>query len=339
MQATTTPTTPTARASMRSIVQGRYGPTTDVLRLDEVPVPEPGPGEVLVRVHAASVDRGTWHLMTGRPYLVRFAGFGVRRPKAPNPGRSFAGTVEVVGDGAEGFAVGDEVYGTAGGSFAELVVAPTTQVARKPASLSFDEAAAVPVSGMAALQAVRDKAQIDAGDRVLVTGASGGVGGFAAQIAKAFGAEVTGVSSTAGLDVMRSIGVDHVVDYTTEDFANGVARYDAIIDTGGHRNLRDLRRVLTPRGRLVIVGSETGGRVIGGFDRSVRAMLLSPFVKQRLEMLASSENAGDLDALRELIDAGRISAAIDRRYPLGETPAAIRHLLDHGARGKVVITI
>ncbi len=325
---------------MKAIVQDEYGPAPeDVLRLDEVEQPTAGDHEILVRVHAASVDRGTWHLMAGLPYVVRVVGFGLRRPKAPNPGRSLAGTVESVGENVTELEPGDDVYGSCEGSFAEHAVVPTGQLARKPANLSFEQAATVPISAVAALQAVRDDAEVQAGQKVLIIGASGGVGTFAVQIATAFGAAVTGVSSTDNLDLVRALGADRVVDYTREDFADGVHRYDAVLDTGGHSPLTRLRRALTPRGTLVIVGSETGGRWLGGFDRAVRARLLSPFVRQKLDMLVSSENAKDLAALRELIESGKVMPAIDRTYPLAETAAAIRHLQDGRARGKVVVSV
>jgi NADPH:quinone reductase-like Zn-dependent oxidoreductase len=277
--------------------------------------------------------------MTGLPYLIRFVGFGVRRPTAPNPGRSFAGTVEAVGGDVERLAAGDEVYGTAAGSFAQYVATPERLAARKPANLSFAEAAAVPVSATAALQAVRDVAHVSPDDQVLVIGAAGGVGGFAVQIAKAFGAEVTGVSGPGGAELVRALGADQVVDYTREEFADGERHYDVVIDTGGHRPLSQLRRALTTRGRLVIVGSETGGRVLGGFDRQIRARLLSRFVSQTLGTLASSENAGDLDVLRELIEDAKVSVVIDRRYPLAETAAALRYAVAGSPRGKVVIDV
>jgi NADPH:quinone reductase-like Zn-dependent oxidoreductase len=291
-----------------------------------------------VRVRAASVDRGTWHVMAGLPYLIRTAGFGVRRPKAPNPGRSVAGTVESVGKEVTEFKPGDEVYGTCDGSFAEYARARVGRLAPKPATLSFEAAAALPVSGLAALQAVRDRAQVQAGQKVLIIGASGGVGTFAVQIAKAFGAEVTGVCSTAKVELVRSMGADHVIDYTREDFADGGHRYDAILDIGGNPRLSHLRRALTPKGRLVIVGGETDGRWLGGFDRQIRALLLSPLVSQKLGTLMTSENAKDLMALRELVESGKITPAIDRTYPLSETPAAIRYVQEGRARGKVVIT-
>jgi NADPH:quinone reductase-like Zn-dependent oxidoreductase len=333
----TTPNVP--RPTMRAIVQDAYGTAPDaVLRLAHVDRPTIGDGEILVRVAAASVDMGTWHVMTGLPYAMRLAGFGVRRPKAPNPGRSLAGTVESVGRDVTGFQPGDEVYGSCEGSFAEYARARPRMLARKPANASFEQAAAVPISGGTALQAIR-KARVQPGQHVLVVGASGGVGTFAVQIAKAFGAEVTGVCSTAKVDLVRSLGADHVIDYTRGDPTEGAQRYDAIIDTGGNRRLSHLRRALTPRGRLVIVGGETGGRWLGGFDRALRAVLLSPFVRQTLGMLASTEQADDLDALRELIESGQVTPAIDRTYPLGDTPAAIQRLKDGLALGKLVIAV
>jgi len=295
--------------------------------------------EILVRVHAASVDRGTWHLMTGLPYPVRLAGFGLRRPKALNPGRSLAGTVESVGQNVTEFESGDEVYGTCDGSFAEYARARASTLAPKPANLSFEQAAAVPVSALTALQAVRDHAKVQAGQKVLIIGASGGVGTFAVQIAKAFGAEVTGVCSTAKTDLVRAIGADHVIDYTRDDFAGGPRRYDVILDIGGNGRLTHLRRALTPRGRLVIVGGENGGRWLGGTDRQLRALLLSPLVSQKLGTFIASENAEDLEVLRVLIESGKLAPAIDRTYPLSETPAAISYVFQGRARGKVVITI
>jgi NADPH:quinone reductase-like Zn-dependent oxidoreductase len=309
-----------------------------VLRLAEIARPTIGDDEVLVRVRAASVDRGTWHLMTGLPSLMRIMGFGLRRPKAPNPGRSFAGTVESVGKNVTGFGPGEEVYGTCDGSFAEFARARAGKLAPKPANLSFEQAAAVPVSALTALQGVR-KAQVRAGQKVLIVGASGGVGTFAVQIAKAFGAEVTGVCSTSKMELVRALGADHVVDYMREDFADGEHRYDVILDIGGNTRLSQLRRALTPGGRLVIVGGETDGRWLGGFDRQLRAALLSPLVSQKLGMLTGSENSEDLMVLRDLIESGQIAPAIDRTYPLSEAPAAIRYMIEGHARGKVVITV
>ena len=331
---------PAGRKTMTAIVQDEYGPAPeDVLRLDEIEKPSIAEDEVLVRVQAASVDRGTWHVMAGLPYPIRLAGFGLRRPKYANPGRSLAGTVEAAGAEVTGFTPGDEVYGVCNGSFAEYVCARAEKLALKPVNLSFDQAAAVPISGLTALQAVRDHGQVQAGEKVLITGASGGVGTFAVQIAKALGADVTGVCSTAKVDAVRALGADHVVDYTREDFADGQNRYDVILDIGGNRRLSQLRRALTPGGRLVIVGGETDGRWLGGSDRQLRATLLSPFVGQQLGTFVASENAEDLVALRELIQAGTVTPAIDRTYPLAEAAAAIRYLLDGQVRGKVVISV
>jgi NADPH:quinone reductase-like Zn-dependent oxidoreductase len=325
---------------MTAIVQDEYGPAPeDVLRLEEIDKPTIGENEILVKVHAASVDRGTWHVMAGLPYPIRMAGFGLRRPKYSNPGRSLAGTVEAIGAAATGFQPGDAVFGICDGSFAEYANVRTDKLAAKPANLTFDQAAAVPISGLAALQGVRNHGHVQTGQKVLVVGASGGVGSFAVQIAKAFGAEVTGVCSTAKVDAVRALGADHVVDYTIDDFADGTRRYDVILDIGGNRSLSHLRRALTPRGRLVIVGGESDGRWLGGSDRQIRALALSPFVGQKLATFVASENAEDLIALRELIEAGKLAPAIDRTYPLGEVPAAIRYMLDGRARGKLVISI
>jgi len=267
------------------------------------------------------------------------AGFGLRRPKYRNPGRNLAGTVEAVGSSVTGFKPGDAVFGIGAASFAEYVRARPDKLAPKPANLSFDQAAAVPVSALAALQAVRDHGRVQAGQKVLIVGASGGVGTFAVQIAKTFGAEVTGVCSTAKVDAVRALGADHVVDYTRDDFADGEHRYDVILDIGGNRRLAHLRRALTPRGRLVIVGGETDGRWLGGVDRQLRALLLSPFVGQKLGTFVASENAEDLMALRELIESGQLLPTIDRSYPLNELAAAIRYMLDGHARGKIVVTV
>ncbi len=323
---------------MKAIVQERYG-SPDVLELKDLDTPVAGPGEVLVRVHAAGVDAGVWHLMAGRPYLVRVMGFGLRRPKVPVRGTDVAGRVEAVGDDVTRLQSGDEVFGSGDGTFAEYACAREDRLARKPADLTFEQAAAIPASALTALQAVRDVGRVEPGQSVLVIGAGGGVGTFAVQIAKAFGAEVTGVCSTAKTDLVRSIGADHVIDYTREDLDDGRQRYDVIIDTAGNRPLSRLRRVLTPRGTLVIVGGEGGGRWLGGSDRQLRALALSPFVRQRLRSFIAKEKAEDLDALRVLIETGKVTPVIDRTYPLSAAPDAIRHLHEGRARGKVVITV
>jgi NADPH:quinone reductase-like Zn-dependent oxidoreductase len=328
-------------STMTAIVQDEYGPAPEaVLRLEEaVPTPPIGDDEVLVRVAAASVDRGTWHIMAGLPLPIRLAGFGLRAPKPLNPGRSVAGTLASVGADVAGFAVGDEVYGTCEGAFAEYARGEPSHLARKPANLSFEQAAAVPVSGLTALQAVRDHGRIQAGQRVLILGASGGVGTFAVQLAKAAGATVTGVCGPAKVDLVRALGADEVVDYTRDDVTEGRQRYNVILDIGGNRRLSALRRVLTPHGRLIIVGGETDGRWLGGSDRQIRAMALSPLLRQKLGTFVASENTADLGALREVLEAGTVTPAVDRTYPLSAVPAAIRHLQDGLARGKVVITV
>jgi NADPH:quinone reductase-like Zn-dependent oxidoreductase len=326
--------------TMTAIVQDRYGSAPEgLLRLAEIDRPAIRSGEVLVRVRAASVERGTWHIMSGLPYPIRLAGFGLRRPKYANPGRNLAGTVEAVGADVTDFVPGDDVFGMSTGTFAEYAAARTGKLARKPANLSFDQAAAVPGSGTTALQAVRDQGRVQAGEKVLIIGASGGVGSFAVQVAKAAGAEVTGVCSTAKVDMVRALGADSVIDYTREDFAAGGPRYDVILDIGGNARLSHLRRALTPRGRLIIVGGETDGRLLGGSSRQLRAQLLSLFIGQKLGTFVASEKAADLIALRDLIEAGAITPALDRIYPLAEAPAAIRHLLDGRARGKLVISV
>jgi NADPH:quinone reductase-like Zn-dependent oxidoreductase len=325
--------------TMRAVVQDRYGADPeDVLRIEQVDRPTIGDGEVLVRVHAAGLDRGTWHIMAGLPYPIRFAGYGLRAPKNRVRGREVAGVVEQAGAGVTRLRVGDEVFGIGEGCFADYAAAREDKLARKPANLSFEQAAATTISALTALQAVRDRGRVEAGQQVLIIGASGGVGTFAVQIAKAFGADVTGMASTAKMAMVRALGADHVVDYTVADI-EAHQRYDVVIDTGGHRPLRRLRRVLTPRGVLVIVGSETGGRWLGGFDRSLRAVLLSLFVRQTLAALTNSENAADLTTLAGLTVAGRLAPAIDRSYPLEDSVAAIRRMLDGHASGKLVIRV
>jgi NADPH:quinone reductase-like Zn-dependent oxidoreductase len=323
--------------SMKAIVQDTYG-SADVLMMREIEVPVAGDDDVLMRVHAAGVEIGTWHVMTGKPYLLRIMGFGLRKPKVLVRGRDVAGVVEAVGRSVTRFRPGDEVFGTADGSFAEYASAPQERLASKPANLTFEQAAVVPISGGTALQGLR-KGNVQPGQQVLIVGASGGVGSFGVQIAKAFGAEVTGVASTAKIDLVRSLGADEVIDHTREDFTDGTRHWDLILDTGGRRSLSDLRRALTPKGTLVIVGGEGGGKWLGGFDRNLRSGLVSMFVPQRLTMLASKERGEDFDALRELIEAGKVTPVIDRTYPLIEAPDAIRYVVEGHARGKVVITV
>jgi NADPH:quinone reductase-like Zn-dependent oxidoreductase len=332
-------TGPAATTTMTAVVQDAYGPDPErVLRMAEIDRPAIRPTDVLVRVAAASIDRGTWHVMAGEPYAIRLAGFGLRRPKYANPGRSLAGTVEAVGAEVTGLRPGDEVFGTGEAAFAPYARARADRLAITPAGLSPAQAAATPVSGITALQAVRDHGRVQAGQTVLVIGASGGVGSFAVQIAKALGAEVTGVSSPAKADAVRALGADHVLDRTREDVTDGRRRYDVVLDTGGNRRLSDLRRALTPRGRLVIVGGEDAGRWLG-IGRQIRATLLSPFTHQTMGTFVASENARDLDALRELVESGDLTPLVDRTVPLEETAAAIRALLDGEVCGKRVVTV
>lgn len=323
---------------MHAIVHTEYG-GPDVLDYEEIDVPAIEAGEVLVRVRAAGVDRGVWHLMTGLPYPVRLAGYGLRAPKNPVPGMDVAGVVEAVGASVTRFQPGDAVFGIAEGSYADYARASEGKLALKPATLSFEAAAVVAVSGLAALQGLRDHGRVEPGQEVLIVGASGGVGTFAVQIAKAVGAHVTGVCSTAKTELVRSLGADHVVDYTYEDFAEREGYYDLILDVGGNSSLARLRRALTPEGTLVVVGGETGGRWLGGVDRQLRALVLSRFVSQTLTTFISSENHEDLIALGELLESGAVTPVVDRTYPLAEVPEAIRYLEAGRAGGKVAITV
>jgi NADPH:quinone reductase-like Zn-dependent oxidoreductase len=324
--------------TMDAVVQDRYGEAEEVLRLERIPKPEVGHDDVLVNVRAAGVDQGVWHVVTGLPYPIRLAGYGLRVPKTRVPGGDLAGTVAAVGAGVTAFAVGDHVYGFVRGTFAEYVLARPDKLARKPANLTFQQAAAVPVSAVTALQALR-KGHVGGGQSVLVIGAAGGVGTFAVQIAKALGAEVTGVASTGKVDLVRALGADHVVDYTRDEVAELDRTYDVVLDIAGNRPLRALRRLLAPRGSLVITGGEGGGRWLGGTDRQLRAMALSPFVRQRLGTFVASQNVPDLVTLTELIEAGRVTPALDRTYPLAEVAVAIRDLRQGRVRGKAVISL
>jgi NADPH:quinone reductase-like Zn-dependent oxidoreductase len=319
---------------MKAITQDAYG-SADVLEFQDVGRPVAGDGQVLVRVRAAGVDPGVWHLTRGLPYPVRLV-TGLRKPKARVPGMDVAGVVEAVGAGVTRLRVGDEVFGTCEGAFAEYAVGREDRLVAKPSTLTFEQAAVVPVSGCTALQALRDAGKVTAGQRVLVIGAGGGVGSYAVQLAKVFGAEVTGVCGSGKVDLVRSLGADHVVDYTREDFADG---YDLVLDTAGNRPLSRLRRALTPKGTLVIVGGEGGGKLLQGTDRQFRAMAFSPFVGQRLCTLVATEPAADLVLLAELVDAGRIRPVIDRTFPLSAAADAIRYLeLGHTA-GKSVLAV
>jgi NADPH:quinone reductase-like Zn-dependent oxidoreductase len=321
---------------MKAIVQDEYGEAERVLRLEDVDRPAVGDDEVLLRVHAAGVDRGAWHLMTGLPYPVRLAGYGLRAPRTRVRGRELAGRVEQVGRNVTTLQPGSEVLGVAEGCFAEFAVGRADQLVARPAGLSVEQAAAVPISGLTALQAVRDHGRVRHGQQVLVLGASGGVGTFAVQLAKAFGATVTGVCRTSKMDLVRSLGADHVVDHTRGEPSG---QYDIILDVGGNRTLRQLRRLLTPRGTLVIVGGETDGRWLGGTDRQLRAIVLSRFVSQRLGTFVNKENGADLRELVEHVTAGAVKPVLDRTFPLPDTAAAIRYLVDGRNRGKVVVMV
>ena len=325
---------------MKAIVQDRYG-GPEMLEFRDIDQPVPKDNEVLVKVRAAGVHRGDWHVMTGLPYMIRLVvpTLGPRAPKVPVLGMDVAGRVEAVGKDVTRFQPGDEVFGWTDGSFAEYAIAPEDHLAAKPAGLSFEEAAVVPISGLAALQAVRDVGEVQAGQQVLVIGAAGAVGWFAVQLAKAFGAQVTGVASTSQLELVGSVGADEVIDYTREDVTDGTRQWELIVDTGGRRTLAQLRRALTPTGTLVIVGGEGGGRWLGGFLRNLRAPLLSRFIGQRLRMLSSKPNQEDLQVLRELIEAGKLRPLVGRTYPLGEVPEAMRALEAGKTRGKIVITV
>jgi NADPH:quinone reductase-like Zn-dependent oxidoreductase len=322
--------------TMRAIVQDRYG-TSDVWRVDDIAVPDVTDKEVLVKIAAAGLDRGTWHLMTGLPYLGRLA-FGLRRPKNPVPGRDLAGTVVAVGAAVTRFEVGDAVFGIGSGSFAEYAVALEDKLARAPANLTGTQAAAVPISGMTALRALRNTGHLEPGQRVLIVGASGGVGTYAVQLAKALGAHVTGVCSTAKIDLVRSLGADRVIDYTHDDFADGTERYDLILDIGGSSSLSRLRRTLNPTGTLVIVGGEGGG-TLTGMGRQLQAVALSPFLRQRLTLLVPKEHYADLEQLTEYIEADAVTPTIERTYPLDQAAYAVQQLIAGQVRGKIAITI
>jgi NADPH:quinone reductase-like Zn-dependent oxidoreductase len=324
--------------TMQAIVQDVYG-SADVLFLSQIARPKCGDDEVLVQVHAAGVDRGVWHLMTGQPYLMRVIGFGFFGPKARVRGMDVAGRVVAAGKNVTQLRIGEEVFGAAEGSFAEYARVRADRCARKPANLSFVQAAAVPVSATTALKAVRDVAAVKPGQKVLVIGAAGGVGTFAVQLAKVFGAEVTGVCSTTKLDLVRSIGADAVIDYTREDFTNGARRYDVILDIAGNRPVSRLRRALTKNGVLVLVGGEGNGRLFGGLDRQLGALVRSLFSSQKTRMFVSLTRREDLLFLTELIESGKLSPVIDRTYPLRDVPDAIRQLESGQTRGKLVITV
>jgi NADPH:quinone reductase-like Zn-dependent oxidoreductase len=323
---------------MKAIVQDAYGMPQDVLTLQEIEKPSIGEDEVLVQVRAAGVHIGDWLVGSGLPYMIRM-GYGLTKPKNRVPGMEFSGQIEAVGKNVTQFQLGDDVFGFSNaGAFAEYVTVSQDAVAMKPTNASFEEAAALPISGFTAIQALRDVGKVQSGQKVLVIGASGGVGTYAVQIAKAFGAEVTGVCSTRNMDMVRSIGADHVVDYSQEDVTKNAQQYDLILDTAGNRPLADLRRVLTPNGTLVIVGG-SGGPWLMGTGRSLKALALSPFTGQKLTMFLSKTTKDDLASLADLVDSGDVAPAIDRTYPLSEAAAALSHVGERHTRGKTVITM
>ena len=319
---------------MKAIVYTHYGPP-DVLKLEEVEKPAPQDNEVLVKVHAASVNAADWHILRGKPFLVRLMGFGLLKPKNKILGGDIAGRVEAVGRNVKQFQPGDEVFGNIRGGFAEYVCAREDALVLKPANLSFEEAAAIPIAAVTALQGLRDKGQIQPGQKVLINGASGGVGTFAVQIAKSFGAEVTGVSSTRNVDMVRSIGADQVIDYTQEDFTQNGQRYDLILAANGYHWISDYKRALSPKGMYVMTG--------GSMAQMFQAMLLGPLISmtgsKKMGNLMAKLNQKDLVFMQDLLEAGKVVPVIERSYPLGETAEAIRYLEEGHARGKVVITV
>ena len=321
---------------MKAIVQEKYG-SPDVLELRDIDKPVVRDGEVLVRVRAAAVNIADWHLLRGVPYVMR-AVFGLRKPRRTVPGLDIAGQVEAVGKDVKQFRPGDEVFGWCRGAFAEYACAAENNLLPKPANLTFEQSAAVGDSAFTALAAVRDQGKVKAGQRVLINGASGGVGAFAVQIAKSFGADVTGVCSTRNVDLVRSIGADHVIDYTKEDFTPTEQRYDVMLDLIGSRSLSDCRRALTRRGRYVLVGVRDLGRWFG-LARQIKALLLSPFVRQRVRVFLVRHNREDLAVLKELVEAEKVAPVIDRRYELSEVPEALRHQGEGHTKGKIVIAL
>jgi NADPH:quinone reductase-like Zn-dependent oxidoreductase len=331
---------PTGASRIKAYFYRDYG-SPDVLRLEEIEKPVPTDDQVLVRVRAASVNPLDWHFIEGTPYVMRAMGVGFRKPKDTRLGVDFAGTVEAVGKNVTKFKPGDEVFGGRDGAFAEYVcVRESRAVALKPANVTFEQAASVPIAGITALQGLRDKGKVQPGQKVLINGASGGVGTFAVQIAKSFGADVTGVCSTRNVDLVRSIGADHVIDYTKEDFTKSDQRYDVMYDTVGNRSLLECRRVLTPKGKAVMIGGGGPGDqgLIGPLVGPIKLLMLSPFVSQEMGTFLAELNQKDLTFLADLMESGKVTPVIDKRYKLSELPQAIEYLEQGHARGKVVIT-
>ncbi len=328
----------TDRRTMQAVVRNQYG-SAENLQITNLEIPQINDDQVLVQVHAAGLDRGAWHLMTGRPYLIRIAGYGFLKPKNPVLGMDLAGVVQTVGKNVTGLRAGDRVFGIGNGAYAEYSSARADKLALMPANASFEQAAVVPVSALTALQALRDQGRVQAGQRVLIVGASGGVGTFAVQIAKALGATVTGVCSTSKLNLVKSLGADEVIDYTRSDFTKSKQRYDLIIDIGGNRPLSQLRQVLTENGTLVIVGAEGGNQFFGAMGRVLQAMLLAPFTRQRLITFICNENNKDLETLAKMIEQGALKPVIDRICPLTALPDAMRDLEAGRVRGKVAVAV
>jgi len=322
---------------MKAIVSRCYG-SPEVLKLEEIAKPTAADDEVLVKVHAASLNPLDWHYMRGRPYIMRMSS-GLGAPTDTRVGVDFAGTVEAVGKNVKRFKPGDEVFGGRSGALAEYVtVREGRAVALKPANLTFEQAASIPLAAVTALQGLRDTGRIQPGHKVLINGASGGVGTFAVQIAKTFGADVTGVCSTRNVELVRSLGADHVIDYTREDFTQSGQRYDLILDNVGNHSLLASRRVLQPNGTLVIVGGPKGDW-LGPMARPLKAMIVAPFVSEEFVMIFAELNQQDLNVLGDLMRAGKVTPVIDRRYTLAEVPTAIGYLEEGRARGKVVVSL
>src|SRR5438874_939817 len=331
----------TGEPHMKAVVYTNYG-SPDVLEIRDIKKPTPNEDQVLVKVRAASLNPLDWHFMEGTPYIMRALGAGLRKPKDPRLGVDLAGEVEAVGKNVTQFKPGDEVFGTGhGAAFAEYVCAGKTKLALKPANLTFEQAAAVPVAGLTALQGLRDKGKVQPGQKVLINGASGGVGTFAVQIAKSFGADVTGVCSTRNVDLVQSLGADHVIDYTKEDFAKGEQRYDVILDNVPNHSLSECRRILTPNGKYVMIGGggANDNRWAGPFGRVIKTMVMSPFINQKMGMMMADSNHNDLSILADMMQSGKLKPIIDRTYKLNELSAAIAYVEEGHARGKVVITV
>src|SRR5256714_3600013 len=325
---------------MKAIVYCDYG--LGNVRLDQIEKPVPNDDQILVRVRAASVNPYDWHFVEGTPYVIRAMGIGLRKPKDIRLGVDFAGTIEAVGKNVTQFKSGDEVFGGRGGAFAQYVCPRATRaVALKPANVSFEEAASVNIAGITALQALRDKGKVQPGQKVLINGASGGVGTFAVQIAKSFGAEVTGVCSTRNIDLVTSLGADHVIDYTKEDFAKGTERYDVILDNVPNHSLSECRRILTPNGKYVMIGGggPNDSRWVGPFGRVIKTMVLSPFTSQKMGMMMADANGKDLTILADMMQSGKLKPVIDKTYKLSDVSAAVAYVEEGHARGKVVITV